>query len=123
MNRKRIFINFSNHPSAQWSEAQLAASQAYGEAIDLPFPQVNPNMSEKELQALSSKYVEMILAMADGNQVTVHIMGEMTFTFLVVTRLKELGIQCVSSTTERNTFMTDDGKKVSEFKFVRFREY
>lgn len=120
---KQVLINFSNHPSAQWSEAQLSAAQAYGEVIDLPFPQVNPNMSEKELQALSSQYVDKILTMAEGGSITVHVMGEMTFTFLVVTRLKELGIQCVSSTTERNTFMTDDGKKVSEFKFVRFRVY
>ena len=118
-----MLVNFSNHPSAQWSEAQLSAAQAYGEVIDLPFPQINPSMSEKELQTLSSHYVDKILTMAEDHQVTVHIMGEMTFTFLVVTRLKELGIQCVSSTTERNTFMTDDGKKVSEFKFVRFRAY
>lgn len=116
-------INFSNHPSSLWSEAQLSAAHAYGEVVDLPFPQVNPNMSEKELQALSSQYVDKILAMAKGDSITVHVMGEMTFTFLVVTRLKEMGIKCVSSTTERNASMTDDGKKVSEFKFVRFREY
>ena len=118
-----MLVNLSNHPSALWSEEQLAAAKAYGEVIDLSFPQVNPSMSEKELQALSSQYVDKILSMAEGHSATVHIMGEMTFTFMVVTRLKEMGIKCVSSTTERNTFMTDDGKKVSEFKFVRFREY
>lgn len=123
MNRKRIFINFSNHPSESWSEDQLTAAQAYGEVIDLPFPLVNPNMSDKELQALSTQYVDKIQAMAEGESVTVHIMGEMTFTFKVVTRLKEIGIKCVASTTERKTTYSDNGTKLSEFSFVRFREY
>ena len=30
-----MFINFTNHPSAQWSAEQKAAAQAYGEVIDL----------------------------------------------------------------------------------------
>lgn len=118
-----MLVNFSNHPSAQWSEAQLSAAQAYGEVIDLPFPQVNPSMSEKELQTLSSHYVDKIQAMAKGDGATVHIMGEMTFTFKVVTRLKEIGIKCVASTTERKTTYNNDGVKLSEFSFVRFREY
>lgn len=33
------------------------------------------------------------------------------------------GIKCVASTTERDTVMTPDGKKISQFKFVQFREY
>lgn len=50
-------------------------------------------------------------------------MGEMTFTYLVVTRLKELGIKCIASTTERKTSYSEDGTKMSEFLFVMFREY
>ena len=123
MNCKRILINFSNHPSALWGAEQLAAAQTYGEVIDLSFPQVNPGMSEKELQALSSQYVDKILSMAEGQNATVHIMGEMTFTFMVVTRLKEIGIQCVASTTERKVTCDSDGTKISEFSFVQFREY
>lgn len=118
-----MLINFSNHPYCYWSEEQLSAAQAYGEVINLPFPQVNPGMSEKALQALSSQYVDKILSMAEGQSATVHIMGEMTFTFMVVTRLKEVGIRCVASTTERKATYNSDGTKISEFSFVRFREY
>ena len=53
----------------------------------------------------------------------VHVMGEMTFTYNLVTALKEVGIVCLASTTERLVKMMPDGKKVSEFKFVQFREY
>ena len=37
-----MFINFTNHPSAQWSAEQKAAAQAYGEVIDLAFPAIDP---------------------------------------------------------------------------------
>jgi len=49
-------------------------------------------------------------------------MGELTFTFNVVKNLAVRKIKCVASTTERNV-KEIDGKKITEFKFVRFREY
>ena len=30
-----MFINFSNHPYAQWSAEQTAAAQRYGKVVDL----------------------------------------------------------------------------------------
>ena len=50
-------------------------------------------------------------------------MGELTFCFSVVQQLKEKGVRCVASTTERVVEETDDNKKVSKFTFVQFREY
>lgn len=41
-----MFINFTNHPSAQWSAEQKAAAQAYGEVIDLAFPAIDPAADE-----------------------------------------------------------------------------
>ena len=37
--------------------------------------------------------------------------------------IKSLGVICVASTTERLVKMMSDGKKISDFKFVQFREY
>ena len=37
-----MLINFTNHPSAQWSAEQTAAAQVYGKVIDLAFPAINP---------------------------------------------------------------------------------
>lgn len=94
----------------------------YGEVTDFPFPVVSPEMNTDDVHQLADNYIEK-LQRKFGDELTVHIMGEMTFTFAVVTRLKELGIRCVASTTERKTTYNDDGTKLSEFSFVRFREY
>lgn len=119
-----MFINLSNHPSDRWGEAQLeTARKNYGEIIDMSFPQIAPNATDEELQILVQEYVQRIMSLAKFQNVTVHIMGEMTFTFMVVTRLKEMGIRCVASTTERKTTYKADGTKLSEFSFVKFRKY
>jgi hypothetical protein len=42
---------------------------------------------------------------------------------MVVSRLKEMGIECIASTSVRDAEVTSDGKKISDFQFVRFRKY
>lgn len=116
-----MFINLSNHPSENWSEEQIAAAQQYGEIVDIHFPNIGPLFTSSMVNSLADVTVETITAF--GKEITVHIMGEMTFTYAVVSRLKTLGITCLASTTERNTTIMPDGKKVSEFKFIQFREY
>lgn len=116
-----MFINLSNHPSEGWSEKQLAAAQQYGVIVDIQFPNIEPSFTKSMVNSLADVTVDTITAL--GKDITVHIMGEMTFTYAVVSRLKALGITCLASTTERNTITTPDGKKISEFKFVQFREY
>ena len=118
-----LFVNFSNHPSKYWDNKQRDASQNYGELFDMPFPQIDPNASDEDLQMLAQNCVNKIASLGDSKSITVHIMGEMTFAYMVVTRLKEMGIKCIASTTERKTTYNDDGTKLSEFSFVRFREY
>lgn len=118
-----MLINLSNHPSRYWGDRQGEAARCYGDIVDFPFPVVAPDADSQELQTLVQDSVQEILSMGDANSITVHIMGEMTFTFMVVTRLKELGIRCVASTTERKVTYTSDGVKQTEFSFVKFREY
>jgi len=101
----------------------MEAALCYGCVVDIPFPVVAPDAESQELQTLAQNCVQKILSMGDTQKLTVHIMGEMTFTFMVVTRLKELGIRCVASTTERKTTYNENGTKLSEFSFVKFREY
>ena len=113
-----MLLNLSNHPSASWSPAQLAA--AGGKVIDLDFPAVDPYGDEDYIEQLANEYYNKIIAMQDV--VTVHLMGEMNFTVALVTKLKESGIKCVASTTKRET-VEENGVKISKFNFVRFREY
>lgn len=118
-----MLINFSNHPSKDWKPEQLEAAKAYGEIKDIAFPAIAPYADYNEIQALANGYVKEILSLAEGQQTTVHVMGEMTFVFNVVSLLKEKGIECIASTTDRNTEMLSDSQKISDFQFVRFRKY
>ncbi len=121
-----MLINLSNHPVKNWSKRQIAeAEKLYGKVIDLPFPQVDPTADENEIEKLSRKYFQHCLQMLRGsNDKTnaVHLMGELTFTFNLANKLLAEGITVVASTTERNSIDTNE-KKISEFKFVRFRKY
>lgn len=118
-----MLINLSNHPSAKWAEEQLRAGHEFGEIADLPFPTVDPNGDEKYIQGLAEEYSRRILDLANGHQTTVHLMGEMTLTFAIASRLMEKGIRCVAATTERIVTESPGGAKTTFFKFVRFRYY
>ena len=113
-----MLLNLSNHPSTSWSPAQLAA--AGGNVVDLAFPQVAPDGDEAYIESLANDYYNKIEAMP--NIEAVHIMGEMNFTYSLVSKLKAHNIRCVASTTKRET-VEENGVKISKFNFVRFREY
>lgn len=115
-----MLLNLSNHPSLNWSEAQKQAAAAkYGEIRDLPFPQIDPEWEAAQVRQLAEEYESEI---RENNPTAVHIMGEMTFCFKLITRLNAIGILCIASTTER-IVMEKEGVKTSTFKFVQFREY
>lgn len=117
-----IFINLSNHPSNGWSGEQVSAARIFGKIVDMAFPMVDPYATADEVKHLAEECVERIMEFGAPVDLTVHIMGEMTLTYSIVAALCQLGVHCVASTTER--FVTEvDGKKVSEFHFVQFREY
>ena len=100
-----------------------AAERLGGEIVDIPFPVVDPAGDAESVAALADCYCRMALETSDGQEVVVHVMGEMTFTFALVQRLQAVGIPCVASTTERVVNETPDGRKESLFKFVQFRKY
>lgn len=120
-----IFINLSNHPSSRWSEEQMSAAREYGDIIDMPFPKVDDFCGEDDILKLVDKYCKDILLETHGRtqNIVVHIMGEMTFTYAMVKELTLMGITCVASTTERITEELPDGSKNVKFEFCRFRRY
>ena len=120
--KEKVFINFSNHPYADWSDAQKGAFADFGEVKEVPFPPIGPDWSSEKINEEADKYCMQIFSISEDKDVTVHIMGEMTFCFAVVSRLKEAGIRCVASCSERNVTV-EGGKKISQFDFVGYREY
>jgi CRISPR-associated Csx2 family protein len=121
--RDKIFINYSNHPHEKWEDAQLKEAGKYGTVVDIPFLQVEPNVCEPKFQEIVDKEVNKILSIAQDKDATVHVMGEMTLTYELVSKLKEVGIRCVASTTKRDVTENADGTRTCKFNFVKFREY
>lgn len=121
---RHVFVNLSNHPSSQWSQEQKTAALSYGEIVDVPFPTVPTSCSAKEMEKLAKKTVGNVIEAAyPASKVTVHVMGEMTLTYRVVSQLKARGMRCVASTSQRVVSDLGDGEKLSQFHFVEFRKY
>lgn len=119
-----MLINYSNHPSALWSAEQIkAADRQFGEIVDMPFPSVAPDADEKDIAHLVETELTHISKIAPPSEAVVHIMGEMTLTYALVNLLKAVGYRCVASTTVREVYEEQPGKKTVIFQFVRFRDY
>jgi len=121
-----MLINLSNHPRNKWSEKQLStAIKKYKTVLDIPFPNISPKATTKQVIVKAKKYLDRITAIlnssSDKNN-AVHLMGEFTFVFHLATMLKRKKIPVVVSTTNR-IVEEKDGKKIVSFNFVRFREY
>jgi hypothetical protein len=126
MEPQTMLINLSNHPSADWPESQRRQALAqYGEIVDLTFPDIPPDWSLERVRALAAEFLQTCVQTTGDPSppATIHVMGEMTFTYQFVKMAEERGIPCVASTTRRIAEDRDDGTRVSRFEFVRFRPY
>lgn len=117
-------INFTNHPYDMWDEKQKKAASIYGDIKEIPFPPVDPDYTEEQLDAMANEYKEKILALNDK---VVLLQGEFTLSFRLVNLLKNEGMDVVAACSKRNVkeWKDDDGKYHKEmlFEFVQFRRY
>lgn len=119
-----MLLNLSNHPSVKWPTEQLAVAKLhFGNVEDMPFPNIDPFATSFEVANLAGIYLKKITDRAGISELTVHLMGEMTFCFKLIARLKKAGIEVVASTTERTVIEDKDGRKTVQFRFVQFRNY
>ena len=118
-----MLLNLSNHPSNKWAQEQLDAAQIqYGGVVDMPFPQINPEATTREVEELAKAYARKIILHTPSVS-TVHLMGEMTFIVALIQLLQAEGIPVVCSTTERMVLEEKEGKKTLQFVFCQFRKY
>lgn len=118
-----MFVNFSNHPIAKWSEKQKEEARRYGEVVDVHFPYVSPEASGRKVKEIAAGYVEQIMSL---HPQCVLCQGEFCVSYHVITALKENGITVVAACSERRAEEIRHGnemKKISKFSFVQFREY
>ena len=119
-----MLINLSNHPSSGWSVEQTnKAKELYGNIVDVPFPEVDPVGNEQYIHELTDEYLSRIISIQSNSPKVVHVMGELTFCYALIKKLKMQGIKCIASTTVRDVVVGADGKITKAFKFVQFREY
>jgi len=115
-----MLLNLSNHPISSWKENQKKTGiEKYQSIEDLAFPQIDPYADEDDIEKLVDEFEFKIRKI---NPTAVHIMGEMTFSYRLINRLKKIGIPCLASTTKRVVW-EEDGVKKSKFEFVNFRNY
>ena len=122
---KKVFVNFSNHPSDLWGEKQKSAALSYADEIaDIPFPGVDPEYGPDEIAELGEQYLSRILSLPAA---AVMCQGEFSLSYYVVNELKKRGVVCVAACSRRNVQerILEDGRtqKEAAFEFVRFREY
>ncbi|MCD8104786.1 MAG: hypothetical protein LUF35_07265 [Lachnospiraceae bacterium] len=119
-----MFINHTNHLSENWSDVQLREAGKYGTIVDIPFPDIDPELDGREVAQLANQKAEEIIAMKPD---AVLCQGEFTYTFCLVQILKARGIRVMAACSRRVTQeYTDENRntrRVSVFEFVRFREY
>lgn len=120
-----MLINLTNHPSSRWSEKQKSVAESeYGEIVDMPFPIIDEAGDEKYIATLADEYLNKIVTSSNSYPFVVHIMGEQTFSYALIKRLRDKGITCVASTTKRIVKEEESGRKTEViFQFERFRAY
>lgn len=140
------FYNISNHSSQKWGENQIKAAQSLsatkgkqhradfdpdegqqywyevipGTIIDVPFPNVPPKASGKELLALAEKTLPLQVYLQDSAAM---VQGEFALSKIIIDYLQGCGCRVYAACTERNTVELPDGRKEVQFSFVQFREY
>lgn len=121
--QKTVLINVSNHPSVKWTDAQ---KDEFDEIVDIPFPNVDPNWDtfvdiDERVLSFGQTIFNHVCKMKDNNSnVFVFIAGEQTFTTGLVTLLHFNRVNIIVPTTER-IVEEKDGKKIVEFRFVKWR--
>jgi len=123
-----MFFNISNHPSSNWSEKQIsAAKKLNGEIVDIPFPNVNPNLNSDDVRKLEQDILDTIRKFVP--EISGHyfmIQGEFSLCYYLFREISQLDGNIVVATTERKVIETvnHDGtvSKITQFKFVQFRK-
>lgn len=114
------FVNFSNHPSSTWDDAQISSALEYGgKIVDIPFPPVDPEAKREDIAELAEKMTDEILHLYPS---AVMCQGEFGLCYSVIRRLRALGLTVLHACSVRNVH-TDGNVKTIRFDFVQFREY
>lgn len=127
-----MLINYTNHPSKDWSREQtIAAKENYEEILDIPFLNVVPSWTEEDIYRVAcEEYKKIVEEIGEDKlqdkKTAVLCQGEFTLSFLIIKFLMSRNIKVISTVSNRIVEeKIEDGisKKVTIFKFLGFRAY
>lgn len=128
-----MFINYSNHESSGWSEAQLFAAKEYGTLCDVPFPDVSVESTKEDILKLAEAQIGLLeetarVAGTTLNETAIMCQGEFSLSYAVISRLKRRypGCRVLCAVSKRNVVETKIGDTTEKrviFSFCGFREY
>ena len=116
-----MLINLTNHPSALWTKEQREACSGFDGIMGMEFPSVDPAWDEDDIARAADDICRHLTGIKGVE--AVHVAGEHTLTVAIVARLLKVGTRCLTSTTERNSVDTPDGRIIKTFRFVRLEDY
>ena len=128
MQKQKVFLNLSNHPSSGWSDSQHEAVQALckgAQVIDVPFPHVEPTWSSVEVDEEAQRFASSLredLVQAGQRPLGAMVSGEPILSVSLVL-LQTADVDCYCATTKRVSETDAQGVKRSIFTFVRFRQW
>ena len=118
MSEKDLLV-VSNHPPEKWSDEQ---KKGWDTIDHIPFPNVPPTFSWEDVFTLSipilNKMQEWKTKHREGK---ISIQGEATLVSIVLDVMKNVDRHCFVFPTTERVVEEKDGKKISTFKFVRWR--
>lgn len=114
-------LNISNDPFCDRTLLQKeTAIDQYTSIEDISFPKILVAKEDAELSYLVEKYFNRV---QEQKPTVIHMMGEIVFTFQLITKLKSLDILCIASISDGIVTEQANGLKTGIFYFVRFRKY
>lgn len=116
----KLLINVSNHPVSNWSDEQ---KKGWDKIIDIPFPNVPPQADTNELVDLKEKIFNKVLEIKNEYNVELFVMlqGEFTLCYMLYGSICMNTYAILAIPTTERVVEEKDGKKISTFKFVKWR--
>lgn len=127
-----MLINYTNHPSKNWSREQtVMAKENYEEIFDIPFLNVVPSWTEEDIYKVACEEYKKIVEVIgeeklQDEKTAVLCQGEFTLSFLIIKFLMSRKIRVISTVSNRiveEKVENGISKKITIFKFLGFRAY
>lgn len=116
LENKQGLLNISYELFENWSaKQQQLALDRYGNVADILLPTITPKLHKVDFEQLVEAYYRKVKIQRPK---AVYLMGEPTFTFALVQRLKSAGISCIGSVGKQAVMDQAAGQI-----FVGFRAY